>query len=114
MTTEYLRGEVMLLLEWAQRVAPCGREPRQVMAALGREAQSGPVDDLSWVLERALPAVEAWCLDALTAGDAAAFRCRCQVAAAFYDFGICSGLLACRSGESPGASSTIWRKGAQP
>jgi hypothetical protein len=112
MTTEYLRGEVMLLLEWAQRVAPCGREPRQTMAALSREAQSGPVDDLSWVLERALPVVETWCWDALTEGDAAAFRRRCQVAAALYDFGICSGLLASHSAEGPAASGAIWRKRA--
>jgi len=114
MTTEYLRGEVLLLLEWAQRVAPCGRGAEQALEALRREAQSGPVDDLSWVLEQALPTVEAWCWDALAAGDAAAFRRRCQVAAALYDFGICSNLLARRSARTPGASATIWRKGAQP
>lgn len=114
MTTEYLRGEVLLLLEWAQRVAPCCRGAENAVTALSREAQSGPVDDLSWVLERAVPIVEAWCWDSLAAGDAAVFRRRCQVAAALYDFGICSNLLARRGAESPGASSTIWRNGAWP
>lgn len=84
------------------------------MSALRREAQSTPVDDLSWVLARALPLAEAWCLDALAADDAVTFSQRCRVACALYDFGICSGLLACRNVGLPVAPTTLWRKRANP
>ena len=59
MTTEYLRGEVMLLLAWAQRAVPCDREAEQALAALSREAQSSPLGRRSsgfWELARPTPA----------------------------------------------------------
>ncbi|HTJ69931.1 MAG TPA: hypothetical protein VL551_20520 [Actinospica sp.] len=114
MTMEYLRGEMLLLLDWVQREAPHCSATEQIVAMLRREAESLPVDDLSWVLARTLPAAEAWCFDALAGDDAAAFRRCCRLAAAVYDFGICSGLMACRDAEAPPGAATIWRRGTEP
>lgn len=110
MTTEYLRGEVLDLLNWAQQTGPrCHRTDRTV-GALRKDAESVQVNDLSWVVERALTIAEGWCFDALATDDFGAFCERCRLAAAIYDFGICSNLLAGRSTDGPAASPTIWRK----
>ncbi|WP_194904027.1 hypothetical protein [Catenulispora rubra] len=93
MTREYLRGEVLLLLDRMQDAAP-GFGGARTVAALRRDAETVPVGSLAPVLRRALEATESWCWEALAADDAAGFRCRCQVAAGLYDFGVCSGLLA--------------------
>jgi hypothetical protein len=114
MTTEYLRGEVLHLLNWAQQTGPHCHQTDRTVGALREEAESVQVNDLSWVVERALIIAEAWCFDALDTEDADAFRDRCRLAAALYDFGICSNLLARHSAKNPGASSTIWRKGTWP
>jgi hypothetical protein len=111
MTTEYLRGEVLQFLDWAQQVDPCRCGAGQALGVLRGEAQSTPVDDLAWVVERALAVAESWCWDAVAADDACAFRDRCRFVAALYDFGICSDLLACRSDSS--VCTTIWRKGSE-
>jgi hypothetical protein len=114
MTTEYLRGEVLHLLNWAQRSGPgCGGTDR-VWGELRREAESSRIDDLSWVVERALAVAEAGCWEAFTADDAAAFRDRAYLAAALFDFGICSNLLPMNSGDFPPAQTMIWRKGHLP
>lgn len=114
MTTEYLRGEVLELLNWAQQTGSGCRQGNRALGALRREAQSAQVDDLSWVVERALTVAESWCWEAVAADDADAFRDRCRLTAALYDFGICSDLLPCRNGDSPPVSTTIWRKGHAP
>jgi hypothetical protein len=114
MTTEYLRGEVLLLLDWAQHGGSCCRESDPVWCKLRDDAQTVAVEDLSWVLDRALAAAESWCWDALVADDATAFHSRCRYAASLYDFGICSGLLARRAVDSPPARAPYWRKGAEP
>jgi hypothetical protein len=102
MTTEYLRGEVLYLLDWAQQEEPacCGTDAR--WRTLRHEAESVRIDDLSWVVGRALAVAESGCWQALISDDAAAFRDRARLAAALYDFGVCSNLL---------PSHSIWRKG---
>lgn len=95
MTREYLRGEVLLLLDRMQEAAPGGEGTRSV-AALRREAEKARVDSLTPVLRRALMQTESWCWDALSMNDTTSFGCHCEVAASIYDFGICSGLLACK------------------
>ena len=114
MTTEYLRGEVLELLAWGQRVGPRSCPGCRALGVLRREAESARVDDLSWVVEGALAIAEAWCGDALAADDAGAFRDRCRLAAALYDFGICSNLLPRGNGDSPSFGTTMWRKGFRP
>lgn len=114
MTTEYLRGEVLYLLDWAQQVAPARPGADRSWQSLREEAEVARVDDLSWVVERALAIVEAECWDALVAGEAAVFRDRARLAASLYDFGICSNLLPLTNDDSPPASTTIWRKGHRP
>lgn len=114
MTTEYLRGEVLHLLNWAQRAGPWCSSTDRVWDALRREAESARIDDLSWVVERALAIAEVSCWNALTSDDAAAFRDRACLAAALYDFGTCSNLLPLGSGDSPPVDTTIWRKGNLP
>jgi hypothetical protein len=114
MTTEYLRGEVLYLLDWAQQVTPARQGSDRTWRMLREEAETARVDDLSWVVERALAIAEADCWSALVAGEAAVFRDRARLSASLYDFGICSNLLPLRNDDPPPAGTTIWRKGHRP
>jgi hypothetical protein len=72
MTQQYLAGELSVLLERVQAVAPTEAAGRDVWS-LRQAAETVPVHTLGWVTVRALALTERICWDSLSRGDAAAF-----------------------------------------
>jgi hypothetical protein len=93
MTQQYVSGELSLLLAQLRAVATSEAFARDI-ATLRREAETLPPTALVSVTARALAVSDRMCWDSVSRGDAATFSRQCAVAAALYEFGICSGLLA--------------------
>lgn len=92
MTQQYLAGELSVLLARLQAAAAnqaCVREA----ARLRREAETGPVTTLPFVVVRALALTDRLCWDSLERGATAAFACQAAICAELRDFGICAGWL---------------------
>jgi len=92
MTQQYLAGELSVLLERVQAVAPTEAAGRDAWA-LRQAAETVPVQALGWVTVRALALTERICWDSLNRGDAAAFTRQAAAGAALREFGVCAGLL---------------------
>jgi hypothetical protein len=92
MTQQYLAGELSVLLGRLQAVATNQASVREV-AQLRREAETGPVTALPFVVVQALALTDTLCWDSLEQGAAAAFACQAAICAELRDFGVCAGLL---------------------
>jgi hypothetical protein len=92
MTQHYLAGELSVLLAGLQAVAANQAAVRDV-AQLRREAETGPVTALPFLVVRALALTDRLCWDSLERGDPAAFTCQAAICAELRDFGICAGFL---------------------
>ena len=92
MTQQYLAGELSLRLARLQEVAT-NRGFVPELVCLRREAETGPLAALPWVLVRALTLGDGLCWDALDRGEIAAFTDRAAVCAELCEFGVCAGLL---------------------
>jgi hypothetical protein len=92
MTQQYLAGELSVLLERVQAVAPTEAAARDA-TAVRKAAETVPVQALGWVTMRALALTERFCWDSLSRGDTAAFTRQAAAAAALREFGVCASLL---------------------
>jgi len=92
MTQQYLAGELSVLLERVQAVAPTEAAVRDA-TAVRQAAETVPVQTLGWVTMRALALTERFCWDSLSRGDTAAFTRQAAAAAALREFGVCASLL---------------------
>ena len=92
MTQQYLAGELSLRLARLQEVAT-NRRFLPELVCLRREAETGPLSALPWVLARALKLGDGLCWDALDRGEIAAFTDRAAVCAELREFGVCAGLI---------------------
>jgi hypothetical protein len=92
MTQQYLAGELSVLLARLQAVATNQAAVREV-AQLRREAETGPLTALTFVVMRALALSDRLCWDSLERGDAAAFACQAAICAELREFAVCAGLL---------------------
>jgi hypothetical protein len=92
MTQQYLAGELSVLLARLQAAATTQAAVGDV-AQLRREAETGPVTALPFVVVRALALTDRLCWDSLEHGDPAAFACQAAICAELRDFGVCARLL---------------------
>ena len=92
MTQQYLAGELSLRLARLQEVAT-NRASLPDLVCLRREAETGPLTALPWVLVRALTLGDDLCWDALDSGAIAAFTDQAAICAELREFGVCAGLL---------------------
>jgi hypothetical protein len=91
-TQQYLAGELSLRLARLQGVA-ANRAYLPELAYLRREAETGPLAGLSWVLGRALTLGDGLCWDALESGEIASFTDQAAACAELCELGVCAGLL---------------------
>jgi hypothetical protein len=92
MTQQYLAGELSVLLARLQAAATNQVAVRDV-TLLRREAETGPVTALPFVVVQALALADRLCWDSLEQGAGAAFACQAAICAELRDFGVCAGLL---------------------
>lgn len=92
MTTQYLAGELSLLLAQLQAVATDDARARDV-GLLRHEAETKPLVALPSVAVRALELADSLCWDALRRGDTAAFVRQTAICAEMWQFGVCADLL---------------------
>src|SRR5450756_2048797 len=91
-TQQYLAGELSLRLARLQGAA-ANRAYLPELACLRREAETGPLAGLSWVLGRALTLGDGLCWDALESGEIASFTDQAAACAELCELGVCAGLL---------------------
>lgn len=92
MTTQYLAGELSILLGHLQ-AATTTEASRCDACRLRNEAETEPVHTLGAVTARALALTEGLCWDSLSHGDARAFARQAAVCAELHDFAVCTRLL---------------------
>jgi len=92
MTTQYVAGELSLLLARLQGVATNDARARDV-GRLRHEAETRPLMTLPLVAVQALEMADRVCWDSLTRGDIAAFVHQAAVCAELWEFGVCADLL---------------------
>lgn len=92
MTTQYLAGELSLLLAQMQAAARDDARARDV-GRLRHEAETRPLLALPSVAVRALELADSACWDTLRRGDTAAFVRQAAICAELWQFGVCADLL---------------------
>jgi len=92
MTTQYVAGELSLLLALLQGVATDDARARDV-GRLRHEAETRPLMTLPPVAVQAVELADRVCWDSLHRGDAAAFSRQAAICAELREFGVCAGLL---------------------